>query len=339
VLRVEGPIEQAQLVETYLLSVISFSTMVASKAARVRLAAGSARVVDFGSRRAHGPQAACWAARAAFLAGLDATSNVWASLALGIPESGTMAHSFVLAFPSELEAFRAFSQTFPNRTFLLVDTFDTLKAVEQAAADPHLHFLGVRLDSGDLLALAKACRAILDHHGRQDVKIVVSGDLDEYRVAQLRQAQAPVDAYGVGTRMVTSEDAPYLQGVYKLVAVEEASGQRRAVAKWSAGKQTLPGAKQVFRESNAHGIFLRDLLVPETSPPPQGPFEPLLEPVMRQGQLVAEIPDLVQARAYASQQLSRLPEALKALDKKTSYPVQFFGPSKEPPAGGNPKRR
>jgi nicotinate phosphoribosyltransferase len=339
VLRVEGPIEQAQLVETYLLSVISFSTMVASKAARVRLAAGSARVVDFGSRRAHGPQAACWAARAAFLAGLDATSNVWASLALGIPESGTMAHSFVLAFPSELEAFRAFSQTFPNRTFLLVDTFDTLKAVEQAAADPHLHFLGVRLDSGDLLALAKACRAILDHHGRQDVKIVVSGDLDEYRVAQLRQAQAPVDAYGVGTRMVTSEDAPYLQGVYKLVAVEEASGQRRAVAKWSAGKQTLPGAKQVFRESNAHGIFLRDLLVPETSPPPQGPFEPLLEPVMRQGQLVAEIPDLVQARAYASQQLSRLPEVLKALDKKASYPVQFFGPSKEPPAGGNPKRR
>jgi len=323
VLRITGPIEQAQLVETYLLAVVSFSTLVASKAARVRLAAGDARVVDFGSRRAHGPLAACWAARAAYLAGLDATSNVWASVFLGIPASGTMAHSFVLAFTDELAAFRAFANTFPDRTFLLVDTFDTLKAVEKAAADPHLRFLGVRLDSGDLLQLSRAARAILDHHGRQDAKIVVSGDLDEYRIHELRQQGAPIDAYGVGTRMVTSQDAPALQAVYKLVAVEEPGGVRREVAKSSQGKKTLPGAKQVYRESRATGVFARDLVLPEEAVPPQGSWEPLLEPVMREGRLVAAVPELEEARAYARSQLARLPERLSSLQQATPYPVEF----------------
>jgi len=323
VLRITGPIEQAQLVETYLLAVVSFSTLVASKAARVRLAAGDARVVDFGSRRAHGPLAACWAARAAYLAGLDATSNVWASVFLGIPASGTMAHSFVLAFADELAAFRAFANTFPDRTFLLVDTFDTLKAVEKAAADPHLRFLGVRLDSGDLLQLSRAARAILDHHGRQDAKIVVSGDLDEYRIHELRQQGAPIDAYGVGTRMVTSQDAPALQAVYKLVAVEEPGGVRREVAKSSQGKKTLPGAKQVYRESRATGVFARDLVLPEEAVPPQGSWEPLLEPVMREGRLVAAVPELEEARSYARSQLARLPERLSSLQQATPYPVEF----------------
>jgi nicotinate phosphoribosyltransferase len=323
VLRITGPIEQAQLVETYLLAVVSFSTLVASKAARVRLAAGDARVVDFGSRRAHGPLAACWAARAAYLAGLDATSNVWASVFLGIPASGTMAHSFVLAFADELAAFRAFANTFPDRTFLLVDTFDTLKAVEKAAAEPHLRFLGVRLDSGDLLELSRAARAILDHHGRQDAKIVVSGDLDEYRIHELRQQGAPIDAYGVGTRMVTSQDAPALQAVYKLVAVEEPGGVRREVAKSSQGKKTLPGAKQVYRESRATGVFARDLVLPEEAVPPQGSWEPLLEPVMREGRLVAAVPELEEARAYARSQLARLPERLSSLQQATPYPVEF----------------
>lgn len=335
VLRVEAPIEQAQLVETYLLSVIGFSTMVASKAARVRLAAGSARVVDFGSRRAHGPLAACWAARSAYLAGLDATSNVWAALRLGIPESGTMAHSFVLAFADEMEAFHAFARTFPGRTFLLVDTFDALQAVERAAADSQLRFLGVRLDSGDLASLARACRALLDRHGRRDVKIVVSGDLDEVRVAALRTSGAPIDAFGVGTRMVTSEDAPYLQAVYKLVAVEEPSGQRRTVAKASAGKKTLPGAKQVFRESDPEGRFRRDLVVGEGQAPPQGFYEPLLEPVMRQGRLIAPLPALSQVRDYACQQLARLPDELKSLAVSRPYPVEFWaGPTPQLQTGG-----
>lgn len=321
VLRVEGPIEQAQLVETYLLSVISFSTLVASKAARVRLAAGEARVVDFGSRRAHGPQAACWAARSAYIAGLDATSNVWAAVRLGIPESGTMAHSFVLAFPDELSAFRAFAETFPERTFLLVDTFDTLAAVERAVSDPSLKFLGVRLDSGDLAELSRAVRAILDHHGRQDVKIVVSGDLDEHRIRELREQGAPIDAFGVGTRMVTSEDAPALQAVYKLVAVEEPGGSWRAVAKSSAGKKTLPGAKQVFRESDGRGRFVRDLVLAEDMQPPQGFFEPLLSPVMQKGRLVAPLPELSQIRGYAAQQLARLPQAQRRLERAEPYPV------------------
>lgn len=329
VLRVEGPLEQAQLVETYLLSVITFSTLVASKAARVRLAAGNARVVDFGSRRAHGPLAACWAARSAYLAGIDATSNVWASLFLGIPESGTMAHSFVLAFAEELQAFRAFAQVFPERTFLLVDTFDTLKAVERAAADSELRFLGVRLDSGDLAALARACRAILDHHGRQEVKIVASGDLDEYRIAELQKAQVPIDAYGVGTRMVTSADAPTLQAVYKLVAVEEPGGNRRAVAKTSEGKETLPGVKQVFRQRNSSGTFAQDLVIGAELAPPQGAFEPLLEPVVEKGQLVAALPELSQIRAYAQSQLHRLPAELCNLREPVPYQVTFYPPSRK----------
>lgn len=326
VLRVEGPIEQAQLVETYLLAAVSFSTLVASKAARVRLAAGEARVVDFGSRRAHGPLAACWAARAAYLAGLDATSNVWAALRLGIPESGTMAHSFVLSFADELEAFRAFAETFPERTFLLLDTFDTLTAVERAAADPQLRFLGVRLDSGDLLELSRAVRATLDRHGRHDVKIVVSGDLDEYRIWQLRQAGAAIDGYGVGTRMVTSEDAPTLQAVYKLVAVQEPHGAMRAVAKSSAGKKTLPGAKQVYRESDASGSFIRDLVLPANAKPPQGLLQPLLVPVMRGGRVISSLPELADIRRFVAEQLKRLPKPVQRLEKPQVFPVVFgFG--------------
>lgn len=336
VLRVEGPLEQAQLVETYLLAVITFSTLVASKAARIRLAAGNTRVVDFGSRRAHGPLAACWAARSAYIAGIDATSNVWASLFLGIPESGTMAHSFVLAFPDELQAFRAFAQVFPGRTFLLVDTFDTLTAVERAAADPELRFLGVRLDSGDLAALARACRAILDNHGRQEVKIVASGDLDEYRIAELQKVQAPIDAYGVGTRMVTSADAPTLQAVYKLVAVENPEGQRRAVAKTSVGKETLPGVKQVFRQRTPSGAFAQDLVMAIDLPPPQGAYEPLLEPVMEKGQLVTALPELSQIRAYAQSQLQLLPSRLANLLASVPYEVKFHPPS--PKARGTGQR-
>ncbi len=340
VLRVEGPIEQAQLVETYLLAAVSFSTLVASKAARVRLAAGEARVVDFGSRRAHGPLAACWAARSAYLAGLDGTSNVWAALRLGIPESGTMAHSFVLSFADELRAFHAFSETFPDRTFLLIDTFDTLKAVEQAAADPQLRFLGVRLDSGDLLELSHKVRSILDHHGRHEVKIVASGDLDEYRIWQLRRAGAPIDAFGVGTRMVTSEDAPALQAVYKLVAVQEPHGQRRAVAKSSAGKKTLPGAKQVYRESDPSGSFLRDWVLPAEAKPPQGFFKPLLLPVMRGGRVISPFPELAEIRRFVQAQLRRLPHGVLSLEKPQPFPVVFgFGEAHGAEAEAGPQGR
>lgn len=326
IMRVEAPIEQAQLVETYLLSAISYSTLVASKAARVRIAAGDHRVIDFGSRRAHGPQAACWAARSAFLAGLNGSSNVWASCRLGVPASGTMAHSFILAFSDEAEAFRVYSETFPTGTVLLVDTFDTVASVSRAAADPELRFVAIRLDSGDLVELSRRCRRILDEHGRNEVKIVVSGDLDEYRVAEMVAVAAPIDAFGVGTRMVTSADAPALQAVYKLVAVEEPGRGRRGVAKRSEGKETLPGAKQVWRRRAPDGTFAEDLICATDDGPGQGAWEPLLEPWIREGRLLRSSPDLGEVREYALRQLAALPAPLRELEAAGAYPVGVTGP-------------
>ncbi|OFV83378.1 MAG: nicotinate phosphoribosyltransferase [Acidobacteria bacterium RBG_13_68_16] len=323
VLRVEAPIEQSQLVETYLLAAISFSTLVASKAARVRIAAGARRVVDFGSRRAHGPQAACWAARASFLAGVDGTSNVWASCRLGVPPSGTMAHSFVLSFSGEQEAFKAYSKTFPGRTVLLVDTFDTLAAVERASRDKELGFVAIRLDSGDIVELARASRAVLDRYERKDVHIVASGDLDETRIAEIVAAGAPVDAFGVGTRMVTSADAPTLQAVYKLVAVEEPGKPARGVEKRSAGKRTAPGTKQVWRRRGPGGTMIEDLVATVTDAPPQGPWEPLLEPWIRGGRLCREVPTLQESREYARGQLASLPEGLRGLAGARAFPVRL----------------
>jgi nicotinate phosphoribosyltransferase len=299
---------------------MSFSTLVASKAARVRLAAAERQVVDFGSRRAHGPQAACWAARAAYLAGLDGTSNVWAATRLGIPPSGTMAHSFVLAFGREDEAFRAYARAFPGRTVLLVDTFDTLAAVERAAADPELEFVGIRLDSGDLAALARACRRVLDGLGRREVRILASGDLDESRIAAILAAGAPVDGFGVGTRMVTSADAPALQAVYKLVAVGKRGGPQLGVAKHSPGKRTLPGAKQVWRRREGD-TMVEDLVAPLGQAPPQGPWEPLLEPWIVRGRLVTALPTLDDARRLAKDQLGSLPGAWRELAPAPAFTV------------------
>jgi nicotinate phosphoribosyltransferase len=321
VLRVEAPIEQAQLVETYLLAAISFSTLVATKAARVRYAAGSRQVVDFGSRRAHGPQAACWAARSAYLAGLDGTSNVWAGCRLGIPLTGTMAHSFVLSFSGEEEAFRAYSGVFPERSVLLVDTFDTLAAVERAAVDPELRFVAIRLDSGNIVELSKTSRQILDRAGRRGVRIVASGDLDETRIAEIVAAGSPIDSFGVGTRMVTSVDAPALQAVYKLVAVEEPGKAARGVAKRSAGKRTAPGTKQVWRRRASDGTMVEDLVTPAGDPPAQGPWEPLLEPWMSGGRLCQQLPTLEESRTYARLQLAALGEPLLGLGAAPPFPV------------------
>ena len=342
VLRIEASIEQAQLVETYLLTAISFSTLVASKAARVRVAAGDRGAVDFGSRRAHGPQAACWAARSAYLAGLDGTSNVWAATRLGIPASGTMAHAFVLAFADESDAFHAYAQTFPDRSVLLVDTYDTVPAVERAAADRELRFVGIRLDSGEIVALARACRSILNRAGRGDVKIFASGDLDETSIAAIVAAGAPVDAFGVGTRMVTSADAPSLQAVYKLVAVEEPGGEVRGVAKHSAGKSTVPGAKQVWRRRDGDGTITEDLIVGVGDAPGAGAWEPLLEPWIAAGRMVGSLPSLAQSREYTRRQLAALPAGVRAGLGGEAYPVRL-GVGSQPQgrggAGTGPARR
>ena len=242
-LEVIAPLPEAQLVETYLLNQLSYQTLVAAKASRIVTAAAGAAVVDFGLRRAHGTDAGMKAARAAYIAGVDATSNVLAGARYGIPVSGTMAHSYVLAHDSELEAFRAFTETYPD-TVLLVDTYDTLGGVAQVVRlarelGEAFQVRAIRLDSGDLGALAGAARTILDDAGLGGVEIFASGDLDEHRIASLVAAGAPIDGYGVGTRMGTSADAPYLNCAYKLVAY---AGRPRM--KLSEQKATLPCRKQ-----------------------------------------------------------------------------------------------
>src|SRR5439155_17224817 len=270
-LEVTAPIAEAQLAETALLNQLTFQTAVASKAARCRLAAGEAGLVDFAFRRTHGVEAAMAVARATAIVGFSATSNVAAAQRFGLRASGTMAHSYVEAFTSEVEAFRAFATDNPESATLLVDTYDVARGV-QAAIEVILELgLGeqaaIRIDSGDLGTLAVEARKLLDGAGLTSTRIFVSGALDEFAIAELCRAGAPIDAFGVGTKMGTSEDAPSLESVYKLVAYDG-----RPVMKLSAGKATAPGAKQIFRGPDGDVVGLRE------EPTPAG-SEPVLAPV------------------------------------------------------------
>jgi nicotinate phosphoribosyltransferase len=320
-LRVTAPIIEAQVVETLLLNVVNFPTSVASKAVRVALACGGRDFVDFSARRDHGPDAALMAARAAYAGGAAATSNVEAGAHYGIPLSGTMAHSYVLAFPSEEEAFRAFARAFPAGTVLLIDTYDTLRGARRAAAvaaelaAEGCTVRGVRLDSGDLATLARQVRAILDDAGLPGMQIIVSGDMDEYRIAALLAAGAPVDGFGVGTQLGTSGDAPALGAVYKLV--EDASGPK---AKSSTGKATLPGIKQAYR-FEVSGVASGDLLAPLRLPPPSG-GRPLLEPVMAGGRRTGPAPSLDDIRQRCRRAVTSLPSHLRSLGPAPPYPVE-----------------
>ncbi len=317
ILEVTAPIAEAQLVETFLLNQITLQTVVASKAARVVRAAQGRAVSDFGMRRAHGADAALKGARAMWIAGVSSTSNVEAGRVYGIPVAGTMAHSYIEAHESEADAFRAFAALYPE-TVLLVDTYDTLAGVRQVVAlarelGEAFRVRALRLDSGDLAVLAKEARALLDEAGLTGVRLVASSSLDEYRIAALLEAGAPIDAFGVGTRMATSQDAPALDAVYKLAAYD---GTPRM--KLAEGKDTLPGRKQVWRRTGPDGRFAGDVI---------GAAEeacdgtPLLVEVMRDGRrLGAEPLDAIRARAQA--QLDALPEALHALDPpEAAYPV------------------
>jgi nicotinate phosphoribosyltransferase len=275
-LEVTAPIAEAQVVETYLLNQVTFATAIASKAARSRLAAGDAGLVDFAFRRTHGGEAAMTVARASAIAGFGATSNVEAARRFGLRVAGTMAHSYVEAFPTEEDAFRTFAEDNPTNTVLLVDTYDTRTGVQKAIdviKDLDLGATaGVRIDSGDLAALAREARRMLDDAGLIETQIFASGGLDEYAIADLVTARAPIDAFGVGTKMGVSQDAPSLDSVYKLVEYDG-----RPVMKLSPGKQTTPGPKQVFRAPDGDVIGLRE----EPAPPRS---EPLLVPVMHNGQ-------------------------------------------------------
>jgi nicotinate phosphoribosyltransferase len=306
ILRVVAPLPEAQLLETRLLNLVHFQTVIASKAAHVRLAAPGKKLIDFGLRRAHGAEAGLLAARASYLAGFDGTATVLAGPLFGIPVFGTMAHSFVQAHESEAEAFAHFAAAFPHNAVMLIDTYDTIAGARAAiAACPGLK--GVRLDSGDLNTLSREVRRILDEAGLRQATIFASGNLDEERVAALVAARAPIDGFGIGTALTTSADAPYLDAVYKL---QEYGG--RACRKRSTGKATWPGRKQVYRSYAADGSFARDVVTVVDDPQPG---EPLLAPVMRDGRRLPQ-PDLAAARTHCLAQLARLP-------KTQPYPVEI----------------
>ncbi|MEM1219499.1 MAG: nicotinate phosphoribosyltransferase [Bacteroidota bacterium] len=264
IVRVEGPLLQVQLIETLLLNMINFSSLIATKAARIRQAAGTDPVLEFGLRRAQGPNGALLATRSAYIGGVDGTSNVLAGKLLGIPVKGTHAHSWVMSFPSEMEAFQAYAEGQPNNVILLVDTYDTLQGVKNAIRvakelqKEGQRLLGIRLDSGDLAHLSKKARQLLDEAGLFETKIVASNDLDEYRIAELKEQGAQIDTWGIGTRLITSFDRPALGGVYKLSAIQNEAGEWESKMKYSNDqiKRSNPGIINPLRVQTEDSLYV-----------------------------------------------------------------------------------
>jgi nicotinate phosphoribosyltransferase len=318
--RVTAPLIEAQLLETLLLNQINFQTMIATKAARVVLAADGKgeSVIDFSPRRDHGVDAAMKVARASAVAGFGGTSNMAAAMRYGLLPVGTMAHSYVLSFESEQEAFEAFMRDNPDNALLLVDTYDTLEGVHraiEASRRTEIPLTGIRIDSGDLAGLARESRRLLDEAGFAEAVIVASGDLDEHRIAELCRAGTPIDLWGVGTELGTSRDSPVVNGVYKIVA-ELRDGAWRGVAKLTEGKATLPGAKQVFRRIEG-GAMVEDVVGAAEE---ELDGEPLLVPAMRRGEIVhAETLDQMRERTKRS--VDSLPLALRSPGERPRYPV------------------
>jgi nicotinate phosphoribosyltransferase len=319
VLQVTAPLPMAQLVESRLINLLQFQTLIASKAARMVLAAPGKLLVDFGLRRAHGAEAGVMAARASYLAGFAGTATVTAGKLYGLPLYGTMAHSFIEAWDDEAAAFEAFARARPDNLVLLIDTYDTLAAaLKVVALAPHLRAAGitiraVRLDSGDLVELSKGVRQILDAGGLTEVSIFASGGLDEHEIARLLAAGAPIGGFGVGTSLTTSSDRPALDCAYKL---QEYAGVARR--KYSSGKATWPGRKQVWRRFGANGRMAGDTI---SLADDRQEGEPLLVPVMREGGRVGPAQTLAQGRERVARELARLPDALRRLDRAEPYPV------------------
>jgi nicotinate phosphoribosyltransferase len=323
-IRVTAPIIEAQLVETFLLNTVNLQTMIATKASRVVHAANGKAVIEFGLRREHGIDAGMKVALCSYIAGCQGTSNVLAGLAYGIPVFGTMAHSFVMSYEREIDAFRAFAKTFPDKSTLLIDTYDDIAGAEKAAVvakeleEKGLRLSGVRLDSGDLAAISKKVRKLLDEKGLDYVSIFASGDLDEFKITELLSQGARIDAFGVGTKMGTSADKPYVDVIYKLCETMTADGTYAPIMKLSQGKATLPGRKQVYRFKDGEGNFERDVIALADE---QVDGEPLLRKVMEKGKLTYELPSLEEVRANASANLARLPEKYKRVKAADEYPV------------------
>ena len=322
ILRVTAPMPEAQLVESRLINLVHFETLVATKAARGVIVAPGKLLVDFGLRRAHGAEAGLLAARASYIAGYAGTATVAAGERMAIPVFGTMAHSFVEAHDDEAAAFRHFAEACPQNVVLLIDTYDTEAAARKVVAlapvlaSRGIRVKGVRLDSGDLAALSRSVRRILDEGSLAEATIFASGNLDEYRMRDLVAAGAPIDGFGVGTSLVTSSDAPYLDAVYKL---QEYAGTARR--KRSTGKATWPGRKQVYRHYDGAGRFAHDVVSVEGD---EQRGEPLLVPVMRKGKRLGAPESLAAIRERAAGQLAKLPERLRALESAASpYRVEI----------------
>lgn len=322
VLEVTAPIIEAQLLETFLLNKIGFSSMVASKASRCIHAAEGRPLIDFSLRRTQEQDAGLMVARSTFMTGFAATSNVLAGKIYGIPVSGTMAHSYVTAFNSEEESFRAYSRTFPDNSIFLIDTFDTLEGARRAATiaaemkQKGKSIVGVRIDSGDMVDLSCKVRRIFDEAGLPEVKIFASGGFDEYKIAQTIARGARIDAFGVGTKVGVSADAPYLNVIYKMVRFNG-----RDVRKLSPGKATLAGAKQVFRSLDPDGRFREDVIGLRDDHIENA--MPLLEKVMENGKCLKSLPTLQAIREKFKQEFSRLPEDYKSINEHKIYPVHL----------------
>jgi nicotinate phosphoribosyltransferase len=330
--RVTAPIIEAQVVETFMLNTVNLQTTISTKASRVIQAAKGKTVIEFGLRREQGIDAGMKVARSSYIAGCKGTSNVLAGMVYDIPVFGTMAHSFIMSYPKELDAFRAFAKTFPDKSTLLIDTYDDVAGAEKAvvvAKDLEakgFRLGGVRLDSGDLAEISRKVRKILDDNGLGYVNIFVSGDLDEFRIAELLSKGAKIDSFGVGTKMGTSSDRPYLDVIYKLCETLTAQDVFSPIMKLSTDKLTLPGRKQVYRYKDSEGRYVQDVIALADE---RVDAEPLLVKVMSEGKLTYTLPSLSQIKDFAAENLSRLPEKYKALTNAEEYPVVYSGKLQE----------
>ncbi len=321
-LTLRAPLIQAQIAETYLLASIGFQSMIATKAARVVRAALGRGVVEFGTRRAHSPEAGVLAGRASYIGGCLGTSNTETGFRYQVPVFGTAAHSWVMSFPHELVAFEQLQQLLGENTIYLVDTYDSLEGTRRAASlgKP---LWGIRLDSGNLGELAPAARKILDQAGLTDAKIMATGDLNEYKIHELLAERAPIDAFGVGTELATSADAPSLGVVYKLVEIEDAAGHRYPF-KLSHDKRTLPGAKQVFRYADHDVVGLVSECPTCTGSGELVDCQALQRPVIVHGNLVEPLPTAAEARKHAEASLARLPAyCLSLFEGKEDWSVDI----------------
>ncbi len=319
IMKIQGPMFHAQLAETYILNVINYQTIVASKASRIKNVAQDKTLLEFGTRRSHSPLAGVYAARASYIAGFNGTSNVIADIELGINSSGTMAHSFVQRFDNEMESFDVYTNIYGENSILLIDTYDTEQAAKKISKFKN-SIKAVRIDSGDLVEHSKKVRKILDENGCEKVQIVASSDLNEYKIKKILESNAPIDAFGVGTELATSRDDPTIAGVYKLIEYNN-----KPKIKISEDKLTYPGKKQIYRIYNKQGEFIEDFLTLDSEPAPPN-SEALLILVMKEGSLITELPNLNNIQQYYNENIEKLPNKFKELEENQIFKLRISYP-------------